>query len=157
MIRQSELRAGTQASMNWDTDKASHDAGLDCDLDNEPSLTHQSFKEECDINEIVRRFGLTGELPNDYTPPVSGDFTNVTDFQSAMNAVRAAEEQFMLVPAHIRERFNNDPQRLIEFLENDANRAEALTLGLLQPPPEQTRDAVQAIDELRTALTTQKT
>lgn len=135
---------------NYDVDAASVEAGVSCP--EKEGMTQQSFREECDINEIVRRFGLTGELPENLRMPVSGDFTAVTDFQSAMNVVRTAQEEFLRVPAEIRARFANDPQRLLEFLGNDANRDEAIKLGLVNPPPERTRDVVQAVDELAAKL-----
>lgn len=135
---------------NYDVDKASDDAGISFDPDE--GRTQQSFKDECDINEIVRRFGLTGELPDDLRMPVSGDFTGVTDFQSAMNVVRQAQEEFLRVPAEIRERFNHDPGKLVAFLGDEKNRDEAVKLGLVNPPVEKTRDVVQAVDELAAKL-----
>lgn len=135
-----------RSAFNYDVDKASLDAGLFCD----PSegLTLQSFAEEVDINTIVARFGLTGHLPEEVQVPVSGDFTDVVDFQTAMNAVRKAEEGFMELPPNIRARFGHDPQQLMDFVEDGRNYDEALRMGLLKPRPEVTRDMVQAIDEL---------
>lgn len=116
---------------NYDRDAASVDSGLVCE---DESLALQSAKDEADINTIVRKFGLTGELPNDLKMPQSGDFTDVPDFHSAMNLVRSAQEQFLRVPADVRARFNNDPQRLMAFLEDDVNRDEARKLGFLADP-----------------------
>src|SRR5580765_5072286 len=65
----------------------------------EKSLTQQHFKDECDINEIVRRFGLTGKLPENVKAPQYGDFTGLSDYQTALNAVIAADEAFMELPA----------------------------------------------------------
>lgn len=141
-----ELRAlGMNGVGNYDTDQASNESGLKCE---DPSLAQQQFKEEVDINTIVNRFGLTGQLPNDLEVPVSGDFTGVFDFQSAMNVVRAAEESFMEMPAHVRARFHNDPGEFLDFVHDDSNRTEAQKLGILAKPPEKTRDVVQAVDEL---------
>jgi len=122
---------------NYDMNKESDLSGFDWPDDNP---AQQQFKAETDINEIVRRFGLTGTLPADYRPPQSGDFTDVMDFQTAMNAVREAQENFMLMPPELRARFNNDPQRLMAFLDDDSNRDEAKKLGLMATPKEQTRD-----------------
>lgn len=115
---------------NYDTTRASNDTGLKC-LD--PTLTQQQFKDECDINTIVERFKLTGEVPTLQHLPTYGDFTGIHDFQSAMNAVVAARETFMSLPAKLRKRFHNDPQEFIEFCSDDANRDEAKLLGLLKP------------------------
>lgn len=122
------------------------------ELEADPGVTQQSFRDEVDINEIVRRFGLTGSLPENFRPPMVGDFTNVVDFQSALNAVIAAREAFEQMPGELRARFANDPQRLIDFLGDEKNRDEALKLGLLEKPPERTRDVVQAVDELAAKL-----
>lgn len=135
---------------NYDADAVSAATGLEFDPDE--GMTHQSFKDECDINTIVARFGLTGELPGDFRMPVSGDFTGVTDFHTAMNMVRDAQDNFMRMPAELRKRFGNDPQVLMEFLEDANNKDEAIKLGLIDKPVEKTRDAVQAIDELASKI-----
>lgn len=128
---------------NYDVDQASDEAGLACDP--KDCVTQQQFAEECDINTIVRRFGLTGELPEDVRVPVSGDFTGITDFTSAMLAVRSAQEAFLELPAELRARFENDPQRLMSFMEDPGNRDEAVKLGLVNKPPEVARDGVPVV------------
>ncbi|WNK14866.1 MAG: internal scaffolding protein [Microvirus sp.] len=136
---------------NLDTDRVSIDTGLYCDP--EEGVTQQQFAEESDINTIVKRFGLTGELPSNLEMPRSGDFTQASDFQSSMQLIAQANSEFMSLPAHLRARFDHDPGKLISFLENDKNRAEALELGLVKPPPEVTRDVVKAVDDLAAKLT----
>lgn len=136
-----------RSAFGFDPDANSVANGISIDPDEK--RTHESFKDECDINTIVERFGLTGELPENVRVPVSGDFTGITDFQSAMNAVRAAEEAFMELPPQVRYRFANNPQKLLEFIEDGSNLEEARKLGLLvDPPPKPARTAVEAIDEL---------
>lgn len=140
------LRSG----FNYDRDQVSDETGLACPADE--SMTQQQFKEESDINEILRRFGITGELPENPRLPQSGDFTGITDFKTAMDAIAAAQSGFMELPADLRARFKNDPQQLLEFLENDKNKDEAIELGLVNKPPERTRDMVQAVDDLAAKL-----
>lgn len=120
-----------RSAYNYDMSSASDESALVC-LDE--SLAIQSAKDESDINTIVRRFGLTGELPSDVAIPQSGDFVGVGDFHSAMNLVRETQEQFLRVPAELRARFNNDPARLMAFVEDESNRDEARKLGLLKDP-----------------------
>jgi len=115
---------------NLDNDAISLATGLACPED---SLAVQSAAEEADINTIVRRFGISGELPNNLRMPQSGDFTNAPDFHTAMNLVRQAQEEFLRVPADIRARFNNDPARFMNFFEDEGNREEAVKLGLVRP------------------------
>lgn len=114
---------------NYDTDAVSNETGLAC---MDESLAIQSAAEEADINTIVKRFGLTGQLPEQVAMPKSGDFTGLPDFHTAMNMVRRAQEEFLLIPADIRARFHNDPQEFMAFVENADNREEAKRLGLLK-------------------------
>lgn len=105
--------------------------GLEC---KDPSLAVQSQLAESDINEIVRRFGLTGQLPENVRVPTYGDFdVGVTDYQSALNAVREAEASFMQMPADVRLKFDNDPQRFLEFCADENNLDEMRRLGLAVP------------------------
>lgn len=139
-----------RSAYNYDIDAVSRETGVTCPDGDD--YTQQQFKEETDINEIVRRFGLTGQMPDDVRVPVSGDFTGVFDFQTAMNAVVEAERSFMQLPAEIRARFANDPQRLMEFVADEKNRDEADKMGLLAKKPEVTRDVVMAVDELASKI-----
>lgn len=124
------LRSG---GFNYDRDAVSRETGLDVDELNFPSKTIQSGKDDADINVIVRRFGVTGQMPQQVRMPQYGDYTGISDFQSAMNVVRAAEEQFMTLPAAVRSRFGNDPQAFLEFCTNPDNIGELRKMGLANP------------------------
>lgn len=121
----------------YDVDAASQDAGLDCSV--LPSRTQQHFAEEVDINTIVKRFGLTGELPQNVPMVLQGDFTNVLDFQSAMDMIVSAREAFMAQPAEVRARFRNDPQEFLDFVSAKENLDEAIKLGLVRSESVQAR------------------
>ena len=116
---------------NYDTIAASNESGLACE---EPTLAQQQFRDECDINNILRQFNITGQLPDTPLSPRYGDFSGIGDYHSALNAVIAAEDQFMALPANLRARFGNDPAQLIDFLGDENNRSEAEKLGLLEVP-----------------------
>ncbi|NBU45388.1 MAG: hypothetical protein EBS37_15130, partial [Betaproteobacteria bacterium] len=103
---------------NYDRDLASDESGLKCEDD---SLTQQQFKEEADINTIVDRFMKSGVLPTPVNMPQYVDYEGVFDFQTAMNAVRQADENFMRMDAKIRARFNNSPQEFLQFFADPAN------------------------------------
>jgi len=113
---------------NYDTNAASDESGLRCE---DASRTQQHFKDETDINNILCQFNITGQLPTKTMSPRYGDFTGIGDYHSALNQVIAAEGEFMTLPATLRARFNNDPQELIEFLNNPENMTEAQKLGLV--------------------------
>ena len=114
---------------NYDTDAASIESGLACE---EPTLAQQHYKDECDINTILERFNVTGMLPQNPISPKYGDFSGITDYHSALNKVMSAMEEFDNLPAQIRARFDNEPQKLLEFLEDESNRPEAEKLGLVE-------------------------
>ena len=117
-----------RTAYNYDKDAASNESGLACE---EPSLAQQHFKDECDINNILRQFNITGLLPESPLSPRYGDFSGIGDYHTALNRVIAAQDEFDALPAQIRARFDNDPANLIEFLDDDANRPEAEALGLV--------------------------
>jgi phage internal scaffolding protein len=101
-------------------------------LNDEPSRTIQSEKDSCDINLIVSRFKTTGVMTNIAKGmPQYGDYSEVIDYQSALNVVNAAEDAFMALPATVRKRFANDPGQMLSFLDDPANRDEAVKLGLV--------------------------
>ena len=47
-----------------------------------------------------------------------------------MNVIRAAEEAFAAMPAEVRDRFQKDPGRFLEFANDASNYDEALKMGL---------------------------
>lgn len=129
---------------NYDTDAASNESGLACE---EPSLAQQHFKEECDINTILQKFSITGILPEAPLSPRYGDFSGISDYHTALNRVIAAQDEFEALPAQIRARFDNDPAKLIEFLDNDANRPEAEELGLVERAAAEVVEAAKVTPE----------
>lgn len=97
-----------------------------------PDRTKQSFRDECDINLIMKRYEATGQLDHLATRPTLYGEVPALDFHQAMGLVVEAREQFALLPAAVRDRFSNDPARLLAFLEDPANREEGVKLGLLK-------------------------
>lgn len=105
---------------NYDVDAVSDLTGLEC---KDPSLAQQHLKEETDINNIVAQYGVTGQLPEaPVNMPTYGDFTGIGDYRQALDAVMAADDAFMKLPANVRERFNNDPAELVDFVSDFENR-----------------------------------
>lgn len=122
---------------NYDSDQLSHDTGLEC-LD--PTLTEQEHLAESDINYIADKFMKTGQLPQVLNLPTHGDFSGIFDFQTAMNTVKQAKDEFMKLPAKVRTRFNNDPKEILDFVADDTNREEAIKLGFIPKPQTQPED-----------------
>lgn len=100
------------------------------------SQTKQAFKEECDINRIMRKFERTGMIEHARTVPGGyGDFCSAPEFHEACNVVLAAQEMFSTVPSKVRKRFDNDPAAFLAFVQDPANADEMVELGLARPSP----------------------
>lgn len=98
--------------------------------------TKQSFKDECDINQIMSRYQKTGVL--DFVAkhaPQYGDSTGV-DFRQGLDTVIRARQMFEDLPSSIRAKFQNDPGAFLDFCSDPANRSEMAEMGLLKPEPE---------------------
>lgn len=112
---------------NFDTDANSDQTGLAC---HDKHRTDQQFKDDADINVIVERFGVTGERPPTMQWPEEAEFMETFDFQTSMNVIRKAQEAFGELPAKVRARFDNDPQKYMQFFNDPENAHEAVRLGI---------------------------
>lgn len=107
-------------------------AGIDCS--GEPSLTKQSFREECDINVVLDRYGA-GPANGAGTPAMFGDFARVPDYLEAQSILLDASSRFASLPAKVRDRFRNSPEEFLAFVGDAKNQDEAVALGLAVAPP----------------------
>lgn len=97
-----------------------------------PNRTKQEFAQESDINYIMERYRVTGQLPaGGSRAAVFADVSEIGSFANVLERVHAAEDSFNSLPASLRSRFRNDPVQLIEFLQDSRNRDEAVKLGLI--------------------------
>lgn len=97
-----------------------------------PSRTRQEFARECDINYILARVGAGLQQ---LVPPEARyvDVTEVpTNYEDCVSLLADADSRFRALPSKIRDRFHNSPVELFSFLQNEANREEAVSLGLLE-------------------------
>lgn len=100
-----------------------------------PSLTKQSFKQECDINLIMKRFKKS--VGTDYLSKYQGyvqgqygDFSGVADYRSALDQINQAQAVFGALPSKVRLRFENDAAKFLDFVQDPKNLDEMVTLGL---------------------------
>ena len=109
-------------------------------VNTEPSLTQQQFKDETDINKIMKRFEAQGITYNGL-PQQDGVFADLTvipqDYQESLQKLLQAEEAFMALDPEIRSNFGNNPQKLVEFVSDSKNKDKAVALGLIkqEEPP----------------------
>lgn len=122
-----------RAAFGYDTDAVSEETGI-VFLDKSRAI--QSQRDEADINTIVKRFGLTGELPMSQRVPLNLDFDEVLDYRSCMDYVIQAQRSFDSLPAEVRSRFGNDHVSFVEWALDPASLPELRKLGLAPEAPE---------------------
>lgn len=111
---------------------------LYCD---DPSLTVQSFRDECDVNLIVKRFrNVHGRDYEDVACGFPegmffGDFSDVCDYQTALESVRRADESFNRLDPKVRARFDNDPGKFLDFCSDPKNLEDLREMGLAVKRP----------------------
>lgn len=104
-------------------------------VNEEPSLTRQSFKDQTDIVQIMKKYHKGESIAHlARNPGRYADLTQIKDYAKSLQTVIDAQNAFGVLPSEIRKRFNNDPQELLEFLQDDSNKSEAIGLGLIDKP-----------------------
>lgn len=99
----------------------------------------QQFKQDCDLNTIMRKFQKTGALEHQSRYSEEYGIVTSTTLHEALNTVTAAQSMFSELPSSLRKKFKNDPSKFLDFVQDDNNYSEAIELGLLKsdnrPPP----------------------
>lgn len=106
--------------------------------------TQQHQKDETDINKIVRKYGnkdIFNKFVFDTNDDNVIDVSEIGDYEESLKKVVKAQEQFDMLPSHIRKEFNNNPKNLVEFTHEAVNgdqlKMEKLyKLGLAVKTPE---------------------
>lgn len=95
-----------------------------------PGRTKQAMKDECDVNLIVARYvrdGLVTHLAKGQ--PRYLDVSEVGDYRSAIEQVRAVEDFFDALPAKVRAYFQNDPAAFLDTMSDPAKAVQLDKLG----------------------------
>lgn len=108
------------------------------------SRTKQSFKKACDINLIVKTYTETGITTHLNRAEPHYGFAPAIDFREALHLVRDAQGKFDDLSSDVRAAFDNDPARLMEFLDSDPTTAQLRAMGLVEP--ESAHEAAAAAD-----------
>ena len=93
----SNVHGMIRSAYKFNPDVVSNETALDT---GEDAVTQQCFKDECDINILLAKFAVTGQLPENVRVPQYVDFEEAFDFHSSMNVIRAAEEAFNAMPLY---------------------------------------------------------
>lgn len=96
------------------------------------SLTEQSHKAECDINNILKDYVKTGLIRHANRNKGMYDDITCQDFQSAMDILNNAQNMFNELPSKVRKRFGNDPSAFLQFVQDPKNGEEMQRMGILK-------------------------
>lgn len=103
----------------------------DCTVEN--PRTVQAFREECDVNYILRKYPVQSAM--DHFRAYSREYQEIEagDFHEAVEIQRRAQEMFEELPAQLRHRFHQDPGEFLRFVQDSKNGPELIELGLREP------------------------
>lgn len=108
--------------------------------------TKQSFRDETDVNNIVRKFANEGIMPRMLDEPQYIDVSAVGDYKSILDTLREAEAMFLQLPDEVRGRFA-DLEDFAEQLDGLDDEAAAELLGPDRPGSESEPGAAPAAAE----------
>ncbi len=118
-------------------------------VNEEPGMTKQSFKDGTDINLIIQKYDAQGVLT--HLNEAAGSFADVSeisDFQDALDVVRAAEETFMQLGSRARKVFRNSPAEFLDAAHDLEKRELLVEAGLLpELPPVVVEDLPPVVPE----------
>jgi len=103
-------------------------SSLDC---SSPQITDQSYKNACDINNIMANYVKTGMLPQtNSSEPRYVDNTLIPSLEIAHNVIKQAQDAFQALPPYIRKLMDNDPSKLESFISDPENTHLLIKYGL---------------------------
>lgn len=96
---------------------------LDCSADKGKGAK-QSMKDECDINNILAKYQVSGQIDhvNKYRPKYG--FATSLDFREALELTRSANAMFAELPSSVREKFHNNPAEFLDYAQDPANQSD---------------------------------
>lgn len=108
----------------------------------EVSRTKQSFRDECDVNLIVKNHGRNGVVSHfNGAEPSFGDYTEAVDLKAAMDRVFEANETFASLPSAVRRVAGESPVEMLAMLQDPDGANDLVDAGLdLELPPEWRRE-----------------
>lgn len=107
-------------------------------IDQKEDKCQQKFEIESNINNIMAKYNETGIIGNPLKisnrKPIFGDFSSIPSFQEANQMIIDTNNAFATLPSDIREKFGNDPNIMLHWLNDPKNNDDAIRLGLVSNP-----------------------
>lgn len=129
-------------------------------INTEPSKTQQQFKNDVNVNNIMKKYHATGQITHlNNRQGAYADISNAQDYFTSLTTIKQAGEAFDQLPSGIRKKFNNDPGELLEFIHNPNNFDECVEMGIFDPkqPKIQTQTHTQPTPPINDELNDDKT
>lgn len=100
--------------------------------------TQQQFKDDCDINLIMAKYIKTGVLDHQREHGAEYGFASSDTFRDSMEIVSKANSMFEDLPSSIRSKFENNPAKFLDFVQDPKNLKQMQEMGLANKsnPPE---------------------
>lgn len=106
------------------------------------SMVREAFKDEADINRIVARYQVTGQLPLTKKDARYGDVSDVRDYKASLDFVREATRDIDELPEGARKQFLEGPAAFMAELELAETREQLVGLGILADPEKPAKPVV---------------
>lgn len=104
-----------------------------------PSLTDESFADECNISLMIEKYRVSKIPPR--TVDVSyGHSPTIEDYQKAQYLLAEVKTNFEGLPSSVRDEFKNDVQNYLEYIGDKANLKDCYERGLINPDSVDLRD-----------------
>ena len=98
------------------------------------SLTQQHFKEAVDINNILSKYRKTGIVEHvKRAQAIYGDFTELGQYAVHLDKVAKAQQAFDMLPAELRNQFNNSIPGFFEYIQKPENKDQCIN-GVFSKP-----------------------
>lgn len=118
------------------------------------TMTQQQYKKEQDIKEIIKKYGATGLLNKNImaNDPKFDDVSNIIDYQDAANKIAKAQQEFDQMPHELKEKFNYNPAKLLDFLNKSENLQEAIELGLVNKVTPEKSEELKVLEDIASKM-----
>ena len=101
-------------------------------INKDKTMTKQADFEKANIHCVLKKYQKTGLLPQRTVEPLQGTLPNVESYHDAMNVLTEAQQSFDALPSDLRDKFENNPAKFLEFVTNADNLDEMVELGLAE-------------------------
>lgn len=88
------------------------------DFSKTTSKTQQSFKESCDVNNILARYQKTGIIDHVRKNQEEYGIATGQSFSEAMQLIASATNLFNELPSAARKHFNHDPAAFFDYMND---------------------------------------